>query len=60
MDGQLGVGGDNSAVPCLMSEFNELAFPKSSTNESEMNSKAPLKVSNIVYIFSSDKAWCIV
>ncbi|KAK3435824.1 hypothetical protein EUGRSUZ_C00552 [Eucalyptus grandis] len=47
MDGQLGVEGDNSAVPCLMSEFNELAFPKSSTNESEMNSKAPLKVCSV-------------
>lgn len=45
--GQLGVEGDNSAVPCLMSEFNELAFPKSSTNESEMNSKAPLKVCSV-------------
>ncbi|KAF8033968.1 hypothetical protein BT93_C0295 [Corymbia citriodora subsp. variegata] len=42
--GQLGVDGDNSAVPRLMNEFNGLASPKSMTNESEMNSKAPLKV----------------
>ncbi|KAI6682282.1 hypothetical protein NL676_036163 [Syzygium grande] len=47
MDGQLGASGDNSAVPCLMNEFNELASPKSMTNESEMNSKASLKVCSV-------------
>ncbi|XP_030448581.1 ultraviolet-B receptor UVR8 [Syzygium oleosum] len=45
--GQLGASGDNSAVPCLMNEFNELASPKSMTNESEMNSKASLKVCSV-------------
>ncbi|XP_030530512.1 ultraviolet-B receptor UVR8 [Rhodamnia argentea] len=45
--GQLGVGGDNSVVPCLMNVFNELASPISMTNESEMNSKAPLKVCSV-------------
>lgn len=45
--GQLGVGGDNSLVPCLMNAFNELVSPISITDESEMNRKAPLKVCSV-------------
>lgn len=44
MDGQLGVSGENSAVPCLLEQFVELASPDSVTDESETKSKAPPKV----------------
>jgi hypothetical protein len=44
MDGQLGVSGDNSTVPCLLKQFIELASPDSLTDESETKSKVPLKV----------------
>lgn len=44
MDGQLGVSGENSAVPCLLEQFVELASPDSLTDESETKSKVPVKV----------------
>ena len=44
MDGQLGVSGENSAVPCLLKQFIELDSPDSLTDESEIKSKVSLKV----------------
>lgn len=44
MDGQLGVSGENSAVPCLLEQFVGLASPDSQTDELETKSKVPLKV----------------
>lgn len=44
MDGQLGVDGENSVVPCLLQQFLELGRPDSLTDESEVKSKTSLKV----------------
>lgn len=44
MDGQLGNGGNNSMVPCLVEHFLELGGTDSLTNESGEQSKESLKV----------------
>lgn len=44
MDGQLGVSGENAAVPCLLEEFVDLASPDPLTDKSATKSKNPLKV----------------
>lgn len=55
MDGQLGVNGENSVVPCLLEQFLELGHPDSLTDESEVKSKASLKVLKNSIIISLKK-----
>ncbi|PSR91267.1 Ultraviolet-B receptor like [Actinidia chinensis var. chinensis] len=45
--GQLGVNGEHALVPCLLDRFLELGSPDSFTDESEANSRTPLKVSSV-------------
>ncbi|KAK1550571.1 hypothetical protein Q3G72_021210 [Acer saccharum] len=47
MDGQLGLSGDNSAVPRLVEQFNELGSPDSLTHEMETKPKAPIKICSV-------------
>ncbi|XP_059644769.1 ultraviolet-B receptor UVR8 [Cornus florida] len=45
--GQLGLDGGHSLVPVLLESFLEVGSSDSSTDEPEMKSKAPLKVSSV-------------
>nr|XP_048331097.1 ultraviolet-B receptor UVR8 isoform X2 [Ziziphus jujuba var. spinosa] len=45
--GQLGVNGENSVVPCLLEQFLELGNPDSLADESEVKSRASLKVCSV-------------
>ncbi|KAL6985444.1 hypothetical protein U1Q18_018818 [Sarracenia purpurea var. burkii] len=47
MDGQLGVNGEHALLPCLLDRFHELGSPDSFTDESETNSRKPLKISSV-------------
>lgn len=55
MDGQLGVNGENSVVPCLLEQFLELGNPDSLADESEVKSRASLKVLKTFIIMSLKK-----
>lgn len=51
MDGQLGVNGENSAMPCLLKQFLELGHPDSLTDESGVERKTSLKVLKVLKNF---------
>lgn len=48
MDGQLGLNGENSSVPCFLERFLELGAPNSLAEESE--NRTPLKVKTISFL----------
>lgn len=54
MDGQLGLNGENSSVPCLLERFLELGTPDSLAEESNSENRIPLKVKTISFLKESN------